>query len=163
MAAPDWVSYVGAITGIAGSLMGYFNYRRSSQHKVLDLRLDLRKKEADVQLALASLPGLLDRANESRLRVMAATGRNQSGAMAIWESEVAADRVVANELKAALPTEPKDYSPLNQAELEGRLVEIHSLEVRTRQLSEKFRSALAADDRERDQLREDMRARHPAR
>lgn len=47
MAAPDWVSYVGAATGVAGFVMGYVAYRRSGAMKALDMRLELRRAGTD--------------------------------------------------------------------------------------------------------------------
>ncbi|QNX60182.1 hypothetical protein [Acinetobacter seifertii] len=39
---------VGAITGIAGSIMGYISLQRLSKIKSLDLRLELKKAETQL-------------------------------------------------------------------------------------------------------------------
>ena len=55
MTDPHWTSYVGmatgivgAITGVSGAIMGYIGYRKSSQNKALDLRLELKKAVANI-------------------------------------------------------------------------------------------------------------------
>lgn len=59
MSDPDWLSYAGVITGIAGATMGYISYRRTGKMKTLDLRLELRKAVNDLRSSVESLPSLL--------------------------------------------------------------------------------------------------------
>src|SRR6266850_1567817 len=68
------LSYVGAVTGIVGSILGYLGYRQSRQIKSLDLRLELRKSVSDLRATVEELPGLLQRARESRAAINAARG-----------------------------------------------------------------------------------------
>jgi len=56
MAAPNWVSYVGMVTGISGAIMGYISYRRSGQIKALDLRLELAKDRTGARSLLIACP-----------------------------------------------------------------------------------------------------------
>ena len=76
---------LGAVTGIAGFVLGVIGYRRSNQIKALDLRLELRKRRADLQLMLDDLAPLLHRAQGSRGAVLAATGLARSGAHEVWK------------------------------------------------------------------------------
>ena len=85
MPAPDWVSYLGAVTGLAGSVMGFISLRRSTTMKALDLRLELRKAEVDLLSLFRSLQPLLERAKLSRDRVNAARGMLRSGAATAFE------------------------------------------------------------------------------
>ena len=169
MAEPHWSAYVGmaagilgAITGISGAVMGFVSYRLSRNIKVLDLRLELRKLINEIEVSLARLPGLLDYANQSRQRVAAMTG--QAGALQLWNQQFEQDKVRLTELAEQAPSSTKEYAGLGPVELESRLVVAHKLERELMQLTEKYVAALGADDEERRQRREDVRAQfHGAR
>ncbi len=167
MSAPGWLSYVGAVTGvvgtltgIAGAVMGYISYRRSSQLKALDLRLELRKLEADTDQGLRDLPNLLNNAKVSRLAVAAATGRLLTGWIEGWKQQCEADLSAVCDLQATFHYSADEYTKLTHFELETKLVEIHCLHRKVEQYAEKYRAELAADDKEREHIRADMRARH---
>ena len=153
-----WTAYVGmstgilgSITGIAGAIMGFISYRRTSQFKKLDLRLELRKQDADINDALTKLPGLLDFAKTSRERVTSANG--QTGALQHWLGEFDADRKGVNGLQSEYETASRDYHSLSDKALEDRLVESHRLRKKVDQYADKYRASLAADDKERDRIR----------
>jgi hypothetical protein len=150
---------IGAITGIAGAAMGYVSYRRTENLKALDLRLDLRKSVSDLMDEIQSLPDLLATARKSRAAVAAATGRTGSGAMQQWVAQLDADEESLAMLNERLTKLNVDHSAATHAELETRLVETHSLKSACSQLQEKYEAWLAEDNRERDHIREDMRAR----
>jgi porphobilinogen deaminase len=167
MPAPGWLTYLGAVTGvigtftgIAGAVMGYISYRRSSQLKALDLRLELRKQQGDVEEALRDLPALLESDHQSRIAVASATGLLRTGATEAWKQQLETDRSAI----AALTTQPKspnnEYASLTHSMLEDRLVELHRLRSTVNQYVDKYRAAIAADDRVREHIRADMRARH---
>jgi hypothetical protein len=162
----DWLAYIGAIggligsaTGIAGAVMGYISYRRSEEIKALDLRLELRKAENTLRTAVAELLPLLDSAKMSRTGVAAASGLHESGAMVQWLGEWDADLAAARSLKAGVPGANADYAALTHADLEAKLIAVHALEIRAAQLRDKYRAALADDDKRREQIRADHHAR----
>jgi hypothetical protein len=70
---------VGAITGPAGSVLGWISYRRSQRVKALDLRLELRKQVSDLRAVVEALPDLLNQSRASRTAVNAAMGVLKSG------------------------------------------------------------------------------------
>ena len=170
MPDPTWLSYVGAATGIFGSItgsaglaLGYIGYRRSQELKALDLRLELRKAESDLRASVQELPDLLQRSRQSRTAVSAARGMARTGAFegwkAAWENDMAASTLLAGEL----PEANKDYHDTKHRDLESKLVEVHALAARASRLRGKYLGELAADDRERDHIREDMRVQTQAR
>jgi len=159
MSAPDWLSYVAAASGIAGAVMGGISVRRTVLFKAQDLRLVIRKTDADIREAFANLPDLFEKARRSRAAVFAMTGR--SGAMQAWLRDIDADRAALPALQATLQAAPDDYRSLTAAGLEDKLVELHRLGSKVKQLVEKYQASLAADDREREQLQADRRARQP--
>jgi hypothetical protein len=159
MPASDWVSYVVAATGITGAVMTWINLRRTAQLKALDLRLEVRKADADVRSAFADLPTLFEKARRSRAAVTAATG--QTGAQMQWLRDADADRAALQPLQATLPAAPDDYRSLTPAGLEDKLVELHRLQSKVKLLSEKYQASLAADDKVREQLQANMRDRGP--
>jgi hypothetical protein len=170
MAEPHWTSYVGmvtgiigAITGVSGAIMGYVSYRRSASLKSLDLRLELRKAVNDMQSGLFQLEQLIEHANSSREAVAAATGRYRSGMMAKWRQDVETDKSTAKQLSQQAAATEKDYDNLTPKELESTLVEVHRLQVQVNELRNKYDAAVRADDKEREHIREDARARHAPR
>lgn len=70
---------VGAITGIAGSIMGYISLQRLSKIKSLDLRLELKKAETQLILTVNDLPELLTKAKRSREAISSAIGQLLQG------------------------------------------------------------------------------------
>ncbi len=144
MADSHWASYVGMATGIAGAVMGFLAYRRSTQIKALDLRLELRKADDDLIATFENLDKLLSYANKSRERVAAATGGLDSGAMVLWKQELVADTKKLDELKA------------KHEDLESKLVDVHRMQGAADALLGKYKSALASDDERRKELREGM-------
>ena len=166
MPEPSWLTYVGVVTGIvgtitaiAGAVMGYVSYRRISRLKALDLRLELRTREADIREALGGLPQLLNKANDSRFAVAAAIGTLRTGAMEVWKEQVKADLTAVRELENGLHRSNDNYARLTHRELEDKLVDAHRLLAVVNQYAEKYRAELAADDRERDRIRNAMQNR----
>lgn len=166
MSDPSWLSYTGAITGvigavsgIAGAAMGYIAYRRSEEMKALDLRLELRKSENDLRSTVEELPAHLEHAKKSHMAVASATGMLGSGALKKWLSEWEADLASVRSLKAELPHANPDYASVNHSVLEAKLVVVHALRAKATRVREKYENALAADDKEREHIRADVRAR----
>ena len=78
---------IGAVTGIAGSIMDYIAYRRSNEIKKSDRRLDLHKLRNDAHIAGAELLDLLQNALTSREAIMSALGGFRSSTMQQYTSE----------------------------------------------------------------------------
>jgi hypothetical protein len=156
MSEPNWLGYVGAITGIAGAIMGYISLRRSGKLKALDLRLELRRDEADVRELAQEFPALVERAHRSRRAVHAATGR--IGAFQQWLADCEGDPAAMRALHAQLSDPNNDYASASHAELESRLVAVHSLKSQAERLRDKYLAALVADDKERERIAADQRA-----
>jgi len=151
------LSYVGAVTGIVGSILGYLGYRQSRQIKSLDLRLELRKSVSDLRATVEELPGLLQRARESRAAINAARGILNTGAFEAWKETWEADITAARGLGAELPDSTDTFHRTGQSHLEAKLVAMHALAKRAGKLRDKYLEELSEDDRQRDHLREDMR------
>ena len=156
MAAPGWLSYVamitgsiGAITGITGAVTGITSLRRVRRMKALDLRLELRKAEADLRANSSHLPELLEKADRSHMAVAAFDGSINSGAIGLWKSEVVADKNKVRALLANVPQAEADYRTLTAEELESKIVATHRLRSAIDQMRDKYIAALAADERKR--------------
>ncbi len=166
MAEPAWLSYtgaisgiIGAVTGVTGSILGYVAYRRTDQLKTLDLRLELRKSETTLNAVGKELVPLLDYAKNSKKAVSAASGMLGSGAISKWISDWEADRTSAVTLTEGLPSTNDNYSDLSPTELEAKLVQVHSLQSAIDHLKKKYEESVAADDRDREQIKSAMNAR----
>jgi hypothetical protein len=163
---PTWLSYaavitgiIGAVTGVVGAILGYIGYRRTEQLKALDLRVELRKLLVDLHSRVAEFPELLELAKRSRTRVASATGMYQSGAMEKWLADWDSDRMLERDLRAQLPEAGQSYLSASQTDLEASLIRLHALRAQVVGLHDKYMASLAADDKKRDHLREDMRVR----
>src|SRR5216110_3048521 len=99
ISAPLWLTYaamitgcIGAVTGITGAVTGITSLRRVRRMKALDLRLELRKADADARSISSELPELLEKADRSHMAVAAFDGSINSGAIGLWKSELAGDK-----------------------------------------------------------------------
>jgi chromosome segregation ATPase len=167
MFSPATLGIIGTVTGIVGAISGHVglvlgcaNYRRLQQIKALDLRLELRKQVSDVRADIEALPALLDRARASRSAVRAAMGRGQqSGDNMIWKAELENDLKTMQALACELPDAKEMYQRSKPQKLENKLVEVHGLAAKAAQLRNKYETALAYDDKDRDHIRADVRTR----
>lgn len=153
MAGTDWLSYIGAATGVTGAILGYVGYRRSVMVRKLDLRLELRKAVNELRSIADALHPLLKSANQSRTNLSATGYVGGPASMAAWRPawEVDLERVAL--LMTLAPRETADYADMSESEVETTLVEIHALTLECTGLRDKYSAALAADDRAREQLR----------
>lgn len=152
MADSGVLGYVGAITGIIGSVLGYVGYRQSGQMKAVDLRLQLGQAENLLRIALEHLPDLMNTAKRSRANVTSFNG--QTGALQAWnnshEEDVRAGAQLAMDLSLVTSG---DYSSLTPAELAEKVIKLHEFSLKTSRLTEKYKSSLAEDDRAREERR----------
>jgi len=145
---------IGAITGPAGCVIGWISYRRSQQIKVLDLRLELRKQVSDARANIEALPALLERARTSRGAVRSAMGRGQqSGDNLIWKTEFENDLKAVQALASEIPDAQEMYQRSKPQKLENKLVEVHTLSAKAAQFRNKYETALASDDKDREFIR----------
>ena len=149
---------IGAITGLAGATVAHIGYKKTEHLKALDLRIELRKAISDLMNESDDLEDLIDRASKSRNAVSAATGTRQSGAMERWNAQLSADKSSLKTVQAAIVDLNCDYSTDSPAKLEKRIVETHVTRAITIRLHKSYSEAICKDDRERDNLREDMRS-----
>ena len=149
---PHWMSYVaiatgiiGAITGIAGSIMGYIAYRRSNEIKRSDRRLNLHKLRNDVDIAGATLHDLLPEALESRKMMMHARGILHTGAMRRYTDEHTMDLKRATELSSRIPPEDVNYDSMSLQQLEQALVQLDRTKGQVNRLIDKYRDSIRED------------------
>jgi hypothetical protein len=163
MSAPTWVGSlaqnVSLLISLAALGLGVLNYRRTSRIKSLDLRLELRKAVADVDREVQALPALIDQGRGSRAAVRAARGMANTGAMEAFGKECGADHAVVAQMRGERAAGPINYQKLTTSELEDKLVEVHGLQARVQSLKEKYRAGIAADDKEREFIRDQAHRR----
>jgi hypothetical protein len=157
----NWLSYVGAVTGIAGAVMGYVAFRRSGEMKALDLRLELGKMENEARAIVDGLPGLMDKANGSRINVLAATGLGRSGGHQSWDQAWKVDYDKVSQFPKKIREADKTSKAVSHAELEAMLLATHALRGAAGEVRDKYRATLAADDRQREQIAAANQARVP--
>lgn len=133
----------------------------SDETRRRELRLALRTSEVDARQLATNLRALMQRADESRQRVMAATGQFRSGSMELWTSQLGEDTRNLGALVSCLPEHDQRYDELSLLELEERTVETHSIHANIRQLISKYQSAQDSDDITRQQILADATRRQP--
>jgi hypothetical protein len=159
---PDsqWMAYagltsgvIGAVTGIAGSVMGYLSYRKTRDMKALDLRIELRRQESDAQTFFAGGVEFLKRANNSRRAVASANGFLNSGRMVQWDNQFAIDLECLSRLVAEIPQHGQTHERVSVGQLESKLVAMHTLKSEIGVVLDKYKSSLAEDDESRREIR----------
>ena len=151
---------VGAITGIAGSIMGYISLQRLSKIKSLDLRLELKKAETQLILTVNDLPDLLTKAKRSREAISSAIGQLRSGGLKKWIQEWETDHISAKQMISILPNTDSDYTSNSQRDLETKLILIHQQSAKANALKEKYEIELERDEKQRDRIYAERNSRN---
>lgn len=152
------------ITGITGAVIGVIalvisikNYVRVSTLKALDLRLELQKSFNNLDVVLSGVEGYFDFVHQSHMRVLVATGRNQSGEMKLFEEEFANDKARLRRLLGTQPRRDANYEKHTPDELEKLLVSVHAFQVQVADLRSKYQRLFEADDHRRKEIRVEHR------
>lgn len=160
MTLSDVLAVVGAISGIAGAVIGAVGawygikaYRKTDELKALDLRITLRKSESTLKETIHELVPLLSNAKSSRTRLAAAQGNLQGGATKHWLECWEVDLTEANNLFGESTALEVDCVQFTHSELEQRLITVYKLESKINKLAKKYRDSLAEDDLGRENLR----------
>jgi hypothetical protein len=159
MPAPSWTDYIGALTGvvgmatgISGAVMGFVAYRRTNRNKAIDMRIALQKDLVEVRGSIGVVRESMASAAGSRRNVLAARGLAKSGAMAVWEQTVEADRVQIEKIAASIPSEGANFASLSLEQLESETVATHKIKTGLTALAEKYRGEIAADHDSRREI-----------
>jgi hypothetical protein len=165
MSEPQWMAYVGAVTGVIGAVtgiggawMGWIAYRRSDQIKALDLRLELRKAINEIEQAIGEVNELLPTARRSRERISAARG--SSGAMEVWQEQYQKDQAAVRELTGRAP-KADTLDDLKPEELEAQLADVHKFQIELSAIMNRYKASIAEDDQHRAEIRQAMLNRPP--
>ena len=156
---PAWLSYIslglsvlGIVSGCLGTALGWRGYRRVGQMKTLDLRLELRRTDTEIRNLVLALPELLNRAKQSRERILAASGSAESGAMQFCRDELRDAGQRQQRLAQALPAADPDYHGYSPEALEQELVRRHAALGEAKEIASKYEGWLADDNQARAHL-----------
>jgi hypothetical protein len=155
---PAWFTYVTAVTGAVGGVLGILAYRRSLALKKIDLRLRLRKELVDVRADVQELPAFLEYAKRSRKNAWAAKGTVRTGAFQVWKEAWERDLAAARDLANEVPPD-EEHRRVSARDLESKLVAAYELKDKAKRLREKYQKGLAADDVDREHIWQAMRDR----
>ena len=144
---------IGAVTGIIALGISIKNYLHVSDMKALDLRLELQKAFNNLDIVLSGIEGYLDYVRESHRRVMAATGRNNSGEMIVFEENFTKDKTRLRGLLSTQPLREITYDRLGPAELEKSLVAVHALHAQLTEIRSKYQRLFESDEERRKEIR----------
>ena len=152
------------ITGVTGAIAGIIalgisikNYMRVSAMKALDLRLELQKCFNSLDVVLSGIETYFAFVHQSHLRVLAATGRNRSGEMQLFEEEFARDQERLRALLGAQPRREGNYENQTPDELEKLLVSVHAFQMQIADLRGKYQRLFEADEDRRKEIRAEHR------
>ena len=151
---PTVAGAIGAITGGIALVVSIKSYLLAKEMKSLDLRLDLRKAFNNLDVLLSGIGGYLDFVHQSHIRVLAATGRNQSGEMQLFEEDFAGDRTRLSRLLGSQPRRESNYERLTPSELEKRVEAVHAFHVQVADLRGKYQKLFESDEERRREIRE---------
>jgi hypothetical protein len=146
----------GAVTGVVALVISIKAYIRANTLKALDLRLELQKSFNNLDVVLSGVKGYFDFAHQSHMRVLAATGRNQSGEMKLFEEDFSNDKARLRRLLDTQPRRDANYEKHTPDELEKLLVSVHAFQVQVADLRSKYQRLFESDD----DLRKEIRAKH---
>jgi hypothetical protein len=146
---------IGAVTGVVALVVSIKTYINASAMKALDLRLELERTFNNLDIVLSGIDGYLDFARDSHLRVLAATGRNQSGEMQLFEEEFANDKTRLRRLLSSQPKREGNPERLSAHDLEKVLATTHAFHLQLADLRGKYQKLLDADEVRRKEVRED--------
>ncbi len=144
---------VGAITGVIALIISIKNYMRVSAMKALDLRLELQRSFDNLDVVLSGIEGYLDYVHQSHMRVLAATGRNQSGEMTLFEEDFANDKTRLRRLLGSQPRRDANYEKCAPDELERLLVTVHAFQVQIAGIRSKYQKLFESDEERRKEIR----------
>ena len=147
----------GAVTGVIALIVSIKNYLRVSAMKALDLRLELQKSFNNLDIVLSGVDSYIEFVHKSHMHVMAATGRNQSGEMKMFEEEFANEKARLRRLLANQPRRDGNYEKQSPGELEKLLVSVHAFQMQVADLRGKYLSLYEADEDRRKEIRAELR------
>jgi hypothetical protein len=145
---------IGTITGVVALIVSIKSYARVSAMKALDLRLELGKAFDNLDIVLSGIEGYLDYVHQSHLRVLAATGRNQSGEMKQFDADFESDMARLRGLLGSQPKRDTDYARYPPDELERDLAAVHAFHVQVAALRAKYQALFDSDEGRRKEIRE---------
>lgn len=151
---------IGTVTGIIGSITGALalivsikGYVRVAAMKSLDLRLELERSLNNLDIVFSGLASYLDFVYQSHLRVLAATGRNLSGEMKLFEDEFANDKQRLQRLLGAQPKRASSYAGHRIEELEREISSVHAFHLQVAELRKKYQGVFESDEERRKEIR----------
>lgn len=146
-------------TGIAGLVLAFVSYRKSSKVKVLDLRVELRREINEIHAVAKALAEIMETAPRSKQNIMAALGKFKSGETEQWMRKYEEDHERYARIVGQLPQEDLQYRDKNEKQLEELLIETHRMKVELGQLLDRYDASLEADRARSKEIRDNANSR----
>ncbi len=137
--------FVGTLTGISGSIMGFIAYRRSNFHKLSDRRVEVYKLRNNTETACSALLELISKALASRRWTFNNHGALNSSMYQLYEKENSKDSSRAKELLSVVPTDDSIYDQMQLLELEREIVNLDKIKVEVDSLASKYQESIKED------------------
>ncbi len=138
---------VGMVTGAAGGIIALVCLHRVERVKASDLRMARLTAENKVQVALAELTELCDKAYHSRTqRITLEGGLSKSLETQKWKEQIERYRLQIDEISRQFERLKKDSRPDSLQRLERDTAKLQLLELQTNAFVEKFKNLIAEDN-----------------
>ncbi len=134
------------------ALIAYLAYRRVPRSREVDLKGEVAKERDSLCCVVDTLPGLMERAKQSRITIADSQGLLGSQAMRQWLGELEVDVAEGRLLSSQVPAVDFEPAAHSVMELDIRLVEILGLSIRANSLADKYRLSLSSDDADSKRL-----------
>lgn len=153
----DWISLATGISGFlfgcAGAILGWLGYSTSKKMKATDLRIELKSLIQNARLELGGLEEQIVEGNKSRIAVLAAIGKYNSGDRVVWETKIATDNETVLGLKESIPDSFDKINKMPPELLENEIVHVRTVLASVGALRKSYSEAYSYDDTQRDHLR----------
>jgi len=128
--------------------MDHITDSRFDKYTTQDLRSELRKELDSAFHIMNKLCPLLEDVEQSREVSASANGMCESGNLKTWLSEWETDAHIHESLKRQLIRTCFTYEQLDSLQLQEKIIATLDLQLRAKQLYEKYSSSLVADHKE---------------
>lgn len=142
-----YVSCVSALISGVSLFLSYISYKRASANKLFDLKVLLEKELIDLKACLDKIEDSIERARNSRPRVMAAKGKLRSGEMKAWKEMVKNDLDILNEFRRCMDTIPNYVDKDTPERLSPLLKNLHEIKTKADKLLDKYCEEIKSDNK----------------
>ena len=147
----DALSVIGGVTGVAGVVVAILAYKRTTEAKAIDLRLEFGRSVESVRQELISLRILVKQADSTKNATAAMLGALKSGMMAAWSQQVKSDNETINALSSELELIEKTRLGSSFGVLTSVITRVYAIQATVKRVRERYERSVAESERMREE------------